>query len=150
MGVKEAQNGPEGVQQRSIAVPNLLPCGHRPPREDEDDSRDVQRPPDEERQCSSAASHRGQPGQADEQDRAQAENHAHHRQGAHVISDVRLSHLENTKKSANKETKQTTPPNKQATFFVLWEVSSWGEHEIMEVLQSGFNLTTGRSVFQRV
>lgn len=73
----------------SLSLPrHLLPRGDVPAGEDEDDGDDIQRPPDEERQGSSAAPHRGQPGQADQQGGAQAQDHAQHRQGADVGVDV--------------------------------------------------------------
>lgn len=63
---------------------HLFPCRHRPSREDEHHGCGVQRAPDEERQRPSTAPHGGQPGQADEQERAQTENHAHHCQSPHM------------------------------------------------------------------
>lgn len=62
----------------------LFPRGDGSPGEDEDYGGDVERPPHEEGQGSSTAPHRGQPGEADEQDGAQTEDHAQHGQGAHM------------------------------------------------------------------
>ena len=76
---------------------HLLPRCHRSSCEDEDYGGNVQRAPDEEGQCPPTASQRGEPGQADEQDGAQTENHADHRQSAHMVIEVLWSELQNWK-----------------------------------------------------
>lgn len=67
---------------------HLFPSTDRSSIEDEDYGSDVKRPPDEQGQGSSTAPHRGQPGQADEQDCTQTENHTHHGQSANMDVDV--------------------------------------------------------------
>lgn len=64
---------------------HLFPRCDLSAREDEDHRSDVQYPPDEEGQRSSTAPHCGQPGQADEQHRAQAKNNANNGQSAHMF-----------------------------------------------------------------
>lgn len=67
---------------------HLFPGSDRSSSEDEDYGSDIQRPPDEEGQGSSTAPHRGQPGQADEKDGTQTENHTHHWQSGYMDVNV--------------------------------------------------------------
>lgn len=76
------------IEAHHFFLLHLFPGCDRTSREDEDYSGDIQRPPDEESQSSSAAPHRGQPGQADEQDSTQTENHTHNRQSRYMDIDV--------------------------------------------------------------
>lgn len=62
--------GQEPLLQLIDSTGYLLPCGNWPSGEDEHYGCDIQGTPDKERQRSSAAPHRGQPGKADEQDGA--------------------------------------------------------------------------------
>lgn len=64
---------------------HLFPSTDRSSIEDEDYGSDVKRPPDKEGQGSSTAPHCGQPGQADEQDGTQTENHTHHGQRGNMV-----------------------------------------------------------------
>lgn len=67
---------------------HLFPCSDGSTSEDEDYGNDIQRPPDEEGKGSSTAPHSGQPGQADQQDGTQTENHTHHWQSSYMDMNV--------------------------------------------------------------
>lgn len=66
----------------------LLPSGNWSPGKDEHYGCDIQGTPYKEGQRSSAAPHRGQPGEADEQDGAEAKDHAHHWQSTYMDVNV--------------------------------------------------------------
>lgn len=68
--------------------PDLFPCRHRSPSEDEDYGDNIEGSPHKECQHPPTAPHSGEPGKADQQDGAQRKNHAHHRQSSYVDVDV--------------------------------------------------------------
>lgn len=80
----------ETLSENKLKMPSLhlFPRGDRSSSEDEDYGSDIQHPPDEEGQGSSAAPHRGQPGQADEQEGTQTHDHTNHSQSRHMLWDV--------------------------------------------------------------